>query len=118
MPLAVAKVHSAEAARPTPIKAPVFLLRYESRLRTFFDNFADLFRRQRPLKLTSRPASFWPDVFVQKRRWGKGLALSALYHAGLLSFLYLVPFFTLLSQKPTPVQRPRTTLTYYNLSEY
>lgn len=118
MQSAVAKVHPAEPARPAPVRAPVLLLQWESAPRIFFRNLADLFRRQPPLRLSSRPASFWPDVFVPKQSPKKAVALSALYHAGLLSFLYLVPFLTLLSKPPAEVERKQTTLTYYNVSEY
>jgi TonB family protein len=118
MSSAVAKAYTAEPARPKPVKPPAFLLKHESGLKVFFSNLADCFRKQAPIKLTSRPATFWPDVFVSKRPWGKGLAVSTLYHAGLLSFLYLVPFFALLSERPVVTEPRQTTLTYYNVSEY
>lgn len=118
MPLAVAKAHSEEPAQTPAIKPPVLLLRHEPRLKIFFGNVGDCFRKQPPLWLTSAPATFWPDVFVAKRPWGKGFAISALYHGGLLSLLYLVPFLTLLSQKPMVVKPHHATLTYYSVSEY
>jgi hypothetical protein len=45
---------------------PRLLIRWESRPRVFFSNLADLllFRQVQQPFLTSRPAAFWPDVFV------------------------------------------------------
>lgn len=118
MPSAVAKVHSAEPAPPQPIEPPAFLLEHEPRIKVFLGNLVDCFRKQPALWLTAPPATFWPDVFVAKRPWGKGLAISALYHGGLLSLLYLVPFLALFSQKPVVVKPQHSTITYYNVSEY
>ena len=65
--------------KPTEVLAPVqriprsapaprlrLLIEWESRHRVFLDNLADLFltRPLPPLRLTSKPARFWGDVFV------------------------------------------------------
>jgi TonB family protein len=118
MQSAVAKAQAAEAALPRPVEAPVFLVPWESAPRIFLHNLGDLFRREPLLLVTSRPARFWPDVFVDGPLPRKGFALSAVYHAGFFAFLYLVPFFAQLSQQPAITPPAHTTLTYYNVSEY
>lgn len=112
------KALAAEAARPRPVRVPTFAVQWESAPRIFLRNLADLFRREPPLLLSSRPARFWPDVFVARSLPGKAFALSTIYHAGFFAFLYLVPFFAQLSQAPEVASPTRTTLTYYNVSEY
>jgi TonB family protein len=118
MQSAVAKALPAEAGRPESVPVPGFAVQWESAPRVFFRNLADLFRRQPPLLVSSRPARFWQDVFVSRPLPGKGFALSAIYHAGFFSFLYLVPFFGPLSPQVEVAPETRTTLTYYNVSEY
>lgn len=118
MQSAVAKAHHAEAAPPEFVPVPSFVVQWESGPQVFLRNIGDLFRRQPPLLVSSRPARFWPDVFVSRPLPSKGFALSAIYHAGFFSFLYLAPFFAQLSQAPEVAPHTRTTLTYYNVSEY
>ncbi len=52
--------------RSAPAPRPRLLIEWESRHRVFLDNLADLFltRPLPPLRLTSKPARFWGDVFV------------------------------------------------------
>lgn len=103
------------------IEPPQFIIHWESWTRQFLGRLADQFRRQPlPLQLTSRPAHFWPDVFVPGRKSGRGLAISALYHAAALAFLYLVPTLILLSQSPRFVDSELSDrrITYYKVSEY
>jgi TonB family protein len=75
--------------------APHLLVELPSWHKVFRRNLADLFwpRRQPPLRLASKPAEFWPDVFVPSRLpWSKfvqsvfchGVAFAALWGATLL----------------------------------
>jgi len=118
MPSVIDKVRPAEAIRYQRSRTPVFLVQLEPAPRVFFRNLKDLFRKQRPLVLSTPPGRFWNDVFVPQAAPRKGFAFSAIYHAGFVSIIYLTPFFALLSQQPVAVSRQHTTLTYYNVSEY
>ena len=103
------------------VDPPQFIIHWTPWTRQFFDRVADQFRRQPPpLQLTSRPAHFWPDVFVTERRSGRGLAISALYHAAALAFLYLVPTLMLLSDGPRVLDNELSDrrITFYKVSEY
>src|SRR5205085_11900843 len=72
-----------------------------------------------PLRLTSRPAPFWPDVFVTHRVARRPYWVSATYHAGAIAFFYLLPALLLLTAPPAPREAAAArTITYYKLSEY
>lgn len=103
------------------VEPPQLIIHWEPWTRQFLGRIADQFRRQPPpLQLTSRPAHFWPDVFVPERRSGRGLTISALYHAAALSFLYLVPTLMMLSQRPSALNNELSDrrITFYKVSEY
>jgi TonB family protein len=89
--------------------------------RVFFRNLADLFRpdQQTPLLVSSRPGSFWPDVFVTSRLpWGR-FAQSAVCHVAVIVALWgSVRFWP---QPPQVLDRPvfnRADVIYYAPSEY
>jgi len=108
---------------PPPWSPPVprFLPAVDPWYRVFFRNLADLllFRRPKPLPLTSTPADFWPDVFVSTRAsWGS-LRKSLLYHVFVITALW--GFWQTYWVRPQVVVEPitrNTTLTYYQVSEY
>src|SRR6202007_2651251 len=71
-------------------RVPRFLPESDPWHRVFGRNLADLLllRRPKPLKLTSAPAAFWPDVFVSTRvSWGS-LRQSVLYHAFVVTAIW------------------------------
>jgi TonB family protein len=91
----------------------------EPRSRVFLQNLRDLFRQPAPLHLESAPASFWPDVFVDRglpwRRFGQ----SGAYHILALALIWAGSRF--LTLQPHSVARPAFThddVVYYAPSEY
>ncbi len=62
--------------------APTLLVQLEPWPNAFLRNLADLFwpRRPSPLRLSSPPAPFWPDVFVASRLPWRRFLESAVYH--------------------------------------
>ena len=107
--------------RSIPRRIPRFVLELEPWHRVFWRNLRDLLLRQgpRPLRLSSAPSPFWPDVFVPSPvPWGR-LRESFLYHAFVITALW--------GFSQTYWMRPRvnieaairnTTITYYEVSEY
>jgi TonB family protein len=101
--------------------APAFLVDLEPWHRIFFRNLADLFRprQQTPFLVSSRPGSFWPDVFVTSRLPWSRFAQSAVCHAAVIVALWgSVRFWP---QPPQVLNRPvfnRADVIYYAPSEY
>jgi len=101
--------------------APAFLVSLEPWHRVFIRNLVDLFRpRQRtPFLVSSRPGTFWADVFVTSRLpWGR-LAQSAMCHFVVIVALW--GWVRLWPQPPQVLDRPvftRAEVIYYAPSEY
>jgi TonB family protein len=101
--------------------APAFLVDLEPWYMVFFRNLADLFRprKQTPFLISSRPGSFWPDVFVTSRLPWSRFAQSAVCHAAVIVVLWgSVRFWP---QTPQVLDRPvftRADVIYYAPSEY
>ncbi len=108
--------------RPIISKAPNLLLQREPGYRVFFGNLIDLLHppQTAPLKLTSRPATFWPDVLVPSQLPWDRFGQSMLLHVIMVAVLVLVRFG--LSQRPVLRQRQLTfnksDVVYYLPSEY
>ena len=115
-----AKPGNSPAKVSMAIPPPKLLVKWESWPRTFLRNLADAFRSPPPpLILISRPALFWPDVFVQRRLPKRPFVTSVIYHAGFAAFLYLFPILVLLTRPSNPIAPAgHKTLTYYQVSEY
>jgi len=100
---------------------PALLVVLEPWHTVFFHNLADLFRpRQRtPFLISSRPGSFWPDVFVTSRLPWNRFAQSAICHiAAIVALWGSVRFWP---QPPQVLDRPvfnRADVIYYARSEY
>jgi len=100
---------------------PALLVDLEPWHTVFFHNLADLFRpRQRtPFLISSRPGSFWPDVFVTSRLPWNRFAQSAICHiAAIVALWGSVRFWP---QPPQVLDRPvfnRADVIYYARSEY
>ena len=108
---------SGSKARP----APAFLVDLEPWHRVFFRNLADLFRprRETPFLVSSRPGSFWPDVFVTSRLPWSRFAQSAICHVAVVVALW--GSVRLWPQRPQVLDRPvfnRADVIYYAPSEY
>ncbi len=101
--------------------APSFLVDLEPWHRVFFRNLADLFRpgQPAPIVVSSRPGSFWPDVFVTSRLPWSRFAQSAVCHVVVVVALWgSVRFWP---QPPQVLNRPvfnRADVIYYAPSEY
>ena len=114
------KISPAHRSVPAP-KPPNLLVAWPSPLQVFWDNLLDTILRKKPLQpwLTSRPAEFWPDVFVDQRLPWRRLAGSGLYHAVFVALIYAIT-----ANMPSPAQIQQrgpfdgTKLTYYSVSEY
>ena len=100
---------------------PRLLLELDPWHRVFWRNLRDLLlrRRPRPLRLTSTPAPFWPDVFVSASIPWAQLRQSFLYHAFVITAVWGLTQTYLRNPrvKIEPVTR-NTTITYYQVSEY
>jgi TonB family protein len=100
---------------------PSFLVNLEPWHGIFLDNIRDLFRPQRatPFLVSSRPGSFWPDVFVTSRLPWSRFAQSAACHVAFLALLW--GSVRLWPQAPQVLDRPvsnRSDVIYYVPSEY
>jgi hypothetical protein len=79
-----------EVPLPPPPGGPNLSVDWPSGFRVFFANLGDLvlFRETPQPWLTSRPAPFWPDVFVDRPVAWRSMASSALYHVFLVVAVY------------------------------
>ena len=72
-----------------------------------------------PLILSSRPGTYWADVFVHRPLAKREIALSYLLHALLISLVYMYPWVGIFTSRSAPEAPTKdTTITYYKLSEY
>ena len=69
---------------------PAFLVKVEPWHKTFFCNLRDLVRRRTdaPLRVVSRPGTFWDDVFVASRLPWRRFAESVVGHAVFIAMLF------------------------------
>ncbi len=104
----------------SPVTAPHLLVELPPWHQVFRRNLLDLLRPQQnpPLRLASKPAAFWPDVFVQSylpwRRFGE----STLYHG--LALLMLWGASIIWFRRPQVVMRPvfsHEDVIFYRASE-
>jgi TonB family protein len=107
--------------KPNPAAALTLLVTLEPRHRVFLRNLRDLFwpRRRAPLALVSRPASFWPDVFVPSPLPWTRFLQSGLGHIAVIAALW--GWSQLWAHRPQIVQRPvfhSSDVVYYDASEY
>jgi TonB family protein len=70
--------------------SPALLVTFEPWHTVFWRNLSDLFQpaRQTPFLVSSRPGSFWPDVFVRSRLPWKRFAQSGMAHVALVLLLW------------------------------
>jgi TonB family protein len=100
---------------------PALLVPWTPWYRVFLGNLADhlLLREPPPLWLQSRPAQFWPDVFVRGGVAWRSMASSALYHVFLVVVVWGFSI-TWLQRPPVRTRSPfaNSKITYYSVSEY
>jgi TonB family protein len=107
--------------RPGPVAVPTFLIRVDPWHKTFFRNLRDLAgrRRETPLRLVSRPGTFWDDVFVASplpwRQFAESVAGHAVFIAMLLSTSVLWPQGT---RVVAPAVFHSSDVIYYSAPEY
>ena len=107
------------------LPAPRLLVALEPRGRVFWGNLQDLlWRRARaPLLLVSRPADFWPDVFVPAPLPWSRFAQSAVAHLALIGVMFgWTRFAPQLWPQPTQMVQRNTfhssDVIYYEAAEY
>jgi TonB family protein len=98
-----------------------FLIPREPWARVFLRNLRDLFRQsdRAPMQLESAPATFWTDVFVDRRLPWRRFLQSGTYHVLVLAAIWAGSRF--LALQPHPAARPAFThadVVYYAPSEY
>ena len=105
--------------RSAPLKAPRLLVEWQSGPSAFIENLRAVLFKQKPLVLSSRPGTYWPDVFVHRPLAKREIALSYLLHALVISIVYMYPWMGVFAPR-TQIESPTkdTTITYYKLSEY
>jgi hypothetical protein len=116
----------AESAVTTPsrvesVPGPHLLLEMEPRYRVFWGNLKDTVCPLRlvPLKLTSRPARFWPDVFVPSQLPWEGFGQSVLLQGLMLvALLALLKFESSHPRLVTQNTVRESDAIYYLPSEY
>lgn len=101
-------------------KAPRLAIDWTPWFASFAANVRDLFRPEPPpLYLTSKPAPFWPDVFVNKRLPAAPFLESFGGHAAFLFIVWGITFVFFL--QPTVVDNTRkqtADISKYDVSEY
>ncbi len=99
--------------------APTLLVELEPWHRSFLNNLRHFLLPPRlpPLHLSSRPAAFWPDVFVSRPIPWRCLRQSAFYHIFALTVALTFPDLWRMRPGAPPAPKERT-LTYYEVSEY
>jgi GAF domain len=123
---ATSAVKTAPAVKVAPllktIPPPKLLLELEPAWQVFFGNLVDLLFPPRtvPLKLTSRPAAFWTDVFVPSRLPWDQFVQSMSLHVIMLAVLGLVDLALLQRPQLKPGRLPfnKSDVIYYLPPEY
>jgi len=113
-----------KAPRPAPDERRQtelhLLIPTEPWLRIFRQNLRDLFRRPEPgPRITSAPAAFWPDVFVERRLPWQRFAQSGVCHFLVLAVIVAASHFIALEPRATAHSTfTHADVIYYAASEY
>ena len=104
-----------------PASELTLLLNHQPWLKIFCRNLKDLLwpSRQPSLVLSSRPAEFWPDVFVASHLPWRRFLESSVYHIAVIAGLCAVPY--ILPSRPQIADRPvfnQAEVIYFSPSEY
>lgn len=114
-------IDTSRKRKPAPMAVPTFLVALDPWHKVFLRNLGDLFwsRQKPPLQLVSRPADFWPDVFVPTRMPWTRFLQSSLGHICVIAALW--GWSLLWPQRPRLVQPAvfhSSDVVYYDASEY
>jgi TonB family protein len=107
--------------QPTPVAAPTLLVTLAPWHKVFLRNLGDLLwlRQKPPLLQASRPAPFWPDVFVPAPLPWTRFLQSAIGHIAVVATLG--GWSQLWRERPHIMDRPvfhRSDVIYYPIAEY
>jgi len=108
-----------EAASEPPAPELILLTVPEPRSRIFLQNLRDLLQHPEPAPLVSAPATFWPDVFVDRALPWRRFGQSGAYHVLALVLIWAGSRF--LALQPHAASQPAFThadVVYYTPSEY
>ncbi|MGA8490339.1 MAG: TonB family protein [Terriglobales bacterium] len=114
-------IDTSRKRRPAPVAAPTLLIVLDPWHKVFLRNLRDLFwsRQRPPLQLVSRPADFWPDVFVPSRMPWTQFLQSTLGHVCVIAALW---GWSLLWPQRSHMVQPAlfhsSDVVYYDASEY
>jgi TonB family protein len=114
-------IDTSRKRKPAPMAVPTLLVALDPWHKVFLRNLGDLFwsRQKPPLQLVSRPAEFWPDVFVPTRMPWTRFLQSSLGHICVIAALW--GWSLLWPQRPRLVQPAvfhSSDVVYYDASEY
>jgi len=114
-------IDTSRRRRPNPVAALTLVVTLPPWHRVFLRNLRDLLwiRRKPPLRLVSRPAPFWPDVFVPSRLPWTRFLQSGLGHVVVIAALW--GWAQLWPQRPRIMDRPvfhSSDVIYYQAAEY
>ena len=102
-----------------PLKAPKLLIEWPPGPAAFIENLRAVLFNPKPLVLSSRPGTYWPDVFVHRPLAKREITLSYILHALVISIVYMYPWMGVFTSRTVPNSTTKnTTITYYKLSEY
>ncbi|HXM63895.1 MAG TPA: TonB family protein [Terriglobales bacterium] len=114
-------IDTSRKRKPAPMAVPTLLVALDPWHKVFLRNLGDLLwrRRKPPLQLVSRPADFWPDVFVPTRMPWTQFLESTFCHVLVIAALW--GWSLLWPQRPRMVQPAvfhSSDVVYYDASEY
>ncbi len=118
--MSLAPKQQIELFSPHPERGPDLLVRWEPFWPCFLENLTDtLLRREpSPIAVTSQPAPFWDDVFVNRPMPWQNFGQSGGLHLGLLLLVYTTGHLWTSRQPRLEEDRfTHTTITYYNVAE-
>jgi TonB family protein len=110
-----------QKASPAQVREPRLLVELPSWRQVFFGNLRDLLHPPKlaPLRLTSAPAPFWPDVFVQRRVPWRRFVESVGYHVVAVGSLGLFAHWLVTQTQPLPpASFDRNQVITYQPTEY
>jgi len=118
-------IDTSRKRKTNSLPAPKLLVALEPRSRVFLANLKDLLwrRSKAPLVLVSRPAAFWPDVFVPAPLPWSRFVQSAVAHLALIAvMLGWTRFAPELWPRSTQIVQPnifhKSDVVYYDAAEY
>lgn len=104
---------------PQRVRVPALLIPWEPWHRVFLDNLRYAFSPQpAPIYLTSKPAAFWPDVFVHRPAPYTTIAESIGVHVVVGVLVWVITWAFVIRPQTATVVEKKEKLTYYDVTEY